>query len=79
MPTLYGTDLGSGHVLATGNPKDGRPAIKGGDPGTTADLSLGVRIRVMNTNGKKNTKVRIAVRPGHKGGSSTTLTKTGQR
>ena len=57
---------------------DGRPAIEGGDPGTTADLSLGVRIRVMNTNGKKNTKVRIAVRPGHQEGS-TTLTKTGQR
>ena len=43
----------------------------------TTDLSLGVRIRVMNTNGK-NTKVRIAVRPGHKA-ASPTLTKTGQR
>ena len=78
LPALYGTDLGGGHVLGTGNPKDGRPAIEGGDPGTTADLSLGVRIRVLNTNGKKNTKVRIAVRPGHKGASAT-LTKTGQR
>ena len=40
LPELYGTDLGSGHVLGTGNPRDGRPAIEGGDPGTTADLSL---------------------------------------
>jgi len=78
LTPLYGTDLGGGHVLGTGNPKDGRPAIEDGDPGTTADLSLGVRIRVLNTNGKKNTKVRIAVRPGHKGASAT-LTKTGQR
>ena len=78
LTALYGTDLGGGHVLGTGNPKDGRPAIEDGDPGTTADLSLGVRIRVLNTNGKKNTKVRIAVRPGHKGASAT-LTKTGQR
>ena len=78
LPALYGTELGGGHVLGTGNPKDGRPAIEGGDPGTTADLSLGVRIRVLNTNGKKNTKVRIAVRPGHKGASAT-LAKSGQR
>jgi len=78
LTALYGTDIGGGHVLGTGNPEDGRPAIEGGDPGTTADLSLGGRIRVLNTNGKKNTKVRIAVRPGHRGASAT-LTKTGQR
>ena len=43
VPELFGTDMGAGHVLGTGNPADGRPAIEGGDPGTTADLSLGVR------------------------------------
>ncbi len=47
LPELYGTDLGGGHVLGTGNPRDGRPAVEGGDPGTTADLSLGVVIEVI--------------------------------
>ncbi len=63
LPELYGTDIGGGHVLGTGNPADGRPAIEGGDPGTTADLSLGVRIRVLKV-GKGNKRVRIAVSPG---------------
>ena len=78
LPQLYGTDMGGGHVLGTGNPADGRPAIDGGgDPGTTADLSLGVRIRVLKV-GKGKKRVLIAVRPGHKA-SSPTLVKTGQR
>ena len=77
LPALYGTDVGGGHVLGTGNPADGRPAIEGGDPGTAADLSLGVRIRVVKPS-KNNKKVEIRVRPGHRN-ASTTLTKTGQR
>ena len=78
VPELFGTDIGGGHVLGTGNPADGRPAIEGGDPGTTADLSLGVAIRVIKI-GKGNKRVLIAVRPGHKASAAPTLTNTGQR
>jgi immune inhibitor A len=61
LPELYGTDLGGGHVLGTGNPRDGRPAIEGGDPGTTADLSLGVAIQVVRASAN-NKQVQIWVR-----------------
>ena len=52
-------------MLGTGNPRDGRPAIEGGDPGTTADLSLGVAIRVIRAS-NNNKQVQIWVRPGHR-------------
>lgn len=77
LPELYGTPLGGGHVLGTGNPRDGRPAIEGEDPGTTADLSLGVAIQVIKA-GKNNRQVLIWVRPGHRP-APTTLAKTGER
>ena len=63
MPALYGTSLGDGNVLGTGNPADGRPDADDGTPGTDADLSLGVTIRVKRAIG--GTAARIAVRPGH--------------
>ena len=78
LPALYGTDIGGGHVLGTGNPADGRPAIDGGDPGTTADLSLGVKVRVLKV-GKGNKRVQITVKPGHKASPAPTLAKTGSR
>ena len=78
LPALYGTDIGGGHVLGTGNPADGRPAIEGGDPGTTADLSLGVKVRVLKV-GKGNKRVQITVKPGHKASPAPTLAKTGSR
>ena len=77
LPELYGTDLGSGHVLGTGNPRDGRPAIEGGDPGTTADLSLGVAIQVIRAS-NNNKQVQIWVRPGHPGGTPS-VTGTAER
>lgn len=78
LPELFGTDMGDGHVLGTGHPADGRPAIEGGDPGTTADLSLGVKVRVLKV-GKGNKRVLITVKPGHKASTPPTVTTTGQR
>ena len=70
LPDLYGTPLGGGHVLGTGNPRDGRPAIEGEDPGTTADLSLGVAIQVIRAS-NTNKQVQVSVRPGHRSAPST--------
>ena len=48
-PPLFGTPLGGGHVLGSGDPTDGRPAASdGSDPGTEADLSLGVKLKVLS-------------------------------
>ena len=69
LPELFGTDIGGGHVLGTGNPRDGRPAIEGGDPGTTADLSLGVAIQVAKIR-KNHTEALISVQPGHRSTSA---------
>ena len=54
IPELYGVDVGGGHVLGTGNPRDGRPATED-DAGTTDNLSLGVKARVLRSfdGGKK--------------------------
>ena len=76
-PALFGTDFGGGHVLGTGNPRDGRPAIEGGDPGTTADLSLGVTVELVRPS-RNNTRAEVVVRPGHRA-SPSTVTGTGQR
>nr|WP_294692423.1 M6 family metalloprotease domain-containing protein [uncultured Friedmanniella sp.] len=62
---LFGTDVGGGHVLGTGHPRDGRPAVEGGDPGTSADLSLGVRVRLDKVS-KKKSKALVTIRPGHR-------------
>lgn len=64
-------------MLGTGNPRDGRPAIEGGDPGTTADLSLGVAIQVIRAS-NNNKQVQIWVRPGHPGGTPS-VTGTAER
>ena len=77
LPDLYGTPLPGGHVLGTGNPRDGRPAVEGEDPGTTADLSLGVAIEVIKAS-NNNKQVRVSVRPGHRSAPST-LSNTGGR
>ncbi len=77
LPDLFGTDVGGGHVLGTGNPRDGRPAVEGGDPGTTADLSLGVTIEVVRAS-NNNKQVQISVRPGHRS-APPTLTTAGER
>jgi hypothetical protein len=77
LPDLFGTPLPGGHVLGTGNPRDGRPAVDGGDPGTTADLSLGVSIEVQRPN-RNNQQVRVVVQPGHRRAAST-LSGVGQR
>ena len=53
---LFGTGLGGGQVLGTGNPTDGRPAIPDEDYGTYADLSLGCKVRILKT-GNKNKQV----------------------
>ena len=74
---LFGTDVGGGHVLGTGNPRDGRPAVEGGDPGTTANLSLGVTVEVQRPS-RNNKQVRVVVRPGHRGAAST-VSGVGQR
>ena len=65
---LFGTGLGDGHVLGTGNPTDGRPAIPDEDYGTYADLSLGVKVRILKT-GNKNKEVWVNIRPGNKDAS----------
>ena len=65
---LFGTDLGGGQVLGTGNPTDGRPAIPDVDYGTYADLSLGVKIRILKTT-NKNKEVWVNIRPGNKDAS----------
>ena len=66
IPDLFGLDLGSGQVTGTGNPADGRPANDTGtDPGTDADLSLGVVIKWVRSF-KHNSKALIMIRPGHR-------------
>jgi immune inhibitor A len=65
IPDLFGVDLGSGQVTGTGNPADGRPAVEGGDPGTDADLSLGVVIKWIRSF-KHNSKAMVLIRPGHR-------------
>jgi immune inhibitor A len=61
---LFGTPLGGGHVLGTGNPADGRPAAAdGSDPGTTEDLSLGVRVGVLWPQ-DRNRRAVVRIRPG---------------
>ncbi len=77
VPSLFGTDMGGGHVLGTGNPRDGRPAIAGEDPGTTADLSLGVAIQVIRPS-RNDQQVSVLVRPGHLR-PPVTLNQTGTR
>ena len=68
VPDLFGVPLGGGHVFGTGNPADGRPAaLDGSDPGTAADLSLGVRVRVLSR-GSGNKRVLVRVRPGRAAG-----------
>ncbi len=68
VKSLYGTDLGGGHVLGSGNPRDGRAAVEG-HPGTTADLSLGVRIEFVESS-RRNQRALVTVRPGPRGASS---------
>ena len=63
---LFGTGLGGGHVLGSGNPTDGRPAIQDVDYGTYADLSLGVKVRILKTK-KKNTAVWVRDPSGQQG------------
>ena len=62
--TVRRVDLGGGHVLGTGNPA-GRAAGRAGrsDPGTTEDLSLGVKVRVLLPR-DRNTKAMVRIRPG---------------
>ena len=62
---LFGLDIGSGQVTGTGNPADGRPAVDGGDPGTDADLSLGVLVQFIKSYGN-NSKALVVIRPGHR-------------
>ena len=65
IPDLFGEPIGGGHVFGTGNPADGRPpAVDGSDPGTEADLSLGVRLRVQETR-KHNSSAVVRIQPGH--------------
>lgn len=77
LSNLFGTPLQADHVLGTGNPRDGRPAAQGGDPGTTADLSLGVSIEVRRPS-RNNKQVRVVVRPGHRA-STASVSGVGRR
>jgi immune inhibitor A len=61
---LIGFDMGGGHVLGTGHPKDGRPAVEG-HPGTERDLSLGVRIKFVGKP-KDNTSAKVWLQPGYR-------------
>jgi immune inhibitor A len=56
LPSQFGQDLGDGNVLGTGNPRDG-------GPGTDADLSLGVKLKVRRAS---RTAAQVVVRPGHR-------------
>jgi immune inhibitor A len=59
---LFGTDLGDGQVLGTGDPRDGRPATDS-NPGTERDLSLGVKV-VWVKSKAHNRKAVVMIRPG---------------
>ena len=59
---LFGTGLGGGQVLGTGNPTDGRPAIPDEDYGTYADLSLGVKVRILKTRTRTSRSGSTSVR-----------------
>ena len=70
-PELFGSDFGGGQVAGTGNPADGRPAVADDedpetveDPGTDADLSLGVQVKWLRSF-QHNTKALVVIRPGH--------------
>jgi immune inhibitor A len=66
IPDLFGSPVGGGHVLGTGDPEDGRPAaVDGSDPGTEADLSLGVKVKVLSAR-KRGSEAVIRIRPGHR-------------
>ena len=61
---LFGEPVGGGHVFGTGNPADGRPAASdGSDPGTTADLSLGVQVEVLRSL-DRHKQALVRIRPG---------------
>ena len=62
---LFGTDLGGGQVLGTGRPSDGRPATED-DPGTDADLSLGVVVSWLKAM-RHNSRALVEIRPGQRG------------
>ena len=65
VPAQFGIALDAGHVTGTGNPADGRPAADdGSDPGTSEDLSLGVRVNVVETRQNRSRAV-VRIRPGH--------------
>lgn len=51
-------------MTGTGNPADGRPATDS-DPGTTADLSLGVKVQWLRAFGHNSRSV-VMIRPGHR-------------
>jgi immune inhibitor A len=64
LRSLFGQPVDAGHVLGTGDPEDGRPAAAdGSDPGTREDLSLGVRLRVVDRD-RRNRHATVRVRPG---------------
>ncbi len=65
VPDQFGTDFGGGHVLGTGRPADGRPATED-DPGTKADLSLGVVVSWLKAF-RHNSRALVEIRPGHRG------------
>ncbi|HEX6150012.1 M6 family metalloprotease domain-containing protein, partial [Nocardioides sp.] len=64
IPDLFGLEIVPGLVTGTGNPADGRPAVDGGDPGTDADLSLGVKVKWIRAF-KHNSKALVVIRPGY--------------
>ena len=63
LPSQFGIGLGGGNVTGTGNPADGLPAGDDGTPGTSEDLSLGVRLSVKSARPKS---ARVTVWPGHR-------------
>jgi immune inhibitor A len=63
LPSQFGLGLGGGHVTGTGNPADGRPAGDDGTAANTADLSLGVKLKVVRASSRA---ARVVVRPGHR-------------
>ena len=65
VPDQFGTDFGGGQVLGTGRPADGRPATED-DPGTKADLSLGVVVSWLKAF-RHNSRALVEIRPGHRG------------
>ena len=61
---LFGADFGDGHVLGTGHPKDGRPAVED-HPGTKRDLSLGVRVKLVGKSAD-NSRAKVWLQPGYR-------------